>query len=101
MKIHFERTGGFAGMKLKVSLDSETLSQANARQLERLLDSSRFFQQPTTEGPTQTAPDRFHYKVTVESDGGSRTMEASDASLPDEMRPLLDYLTRLSRTHTF
>jgi len=46
MHILFERTGGFAGLKLKASLDAESLPPQQARRLRKLLQQSRFFKLP-------------------------------------------------------
>jgi hypothetical protein len=92
MKIHFERTGGFAGLKLRTTVDSESLPRREAERLERLLARSHFFELPLSlEGRTPGA-DRFHYRVTVESGGRTHTVRTSDAALPEELRPLVEWL---------
>ena len=97
MRIFFERTGGFAAIKLQRTLDSSELAPGEMKRLDNLLKKSRFFELPPRLESTLPAADRFHYKLTVESDQGMRTVEASDASIPAEMRPLIDWLTSLSR----
>ena len=97
MRILFERTGGFAAIKLQRALDSSDLPPGEVKRLDRMLKKSRFFDlPPRLESPTPSV-DRFHYKLTVESDQGMRTVEASDASIPDDLRPLIDWLTSISR----
>lgn len=97
MRIFFERTGGFAAIKLQRTLDSSELPPGEVKRLDNLLKKSRFFELPARlECPTPGV-DRFHYKLTVESNEGIRTVEAYDASIPAEMRPLIDFLTSLSR----
>jgi len=98
MRISFERTGGFAGMKLQRTIDSRDLPPEDAQRLDALLKKSCFFHLPTNLQSLPAAPDRFHYKVTVERDADVRTVEASEGSMPDDMRPLIDWLTRFSRT---
>jgi hypothetical protein len=94
MRILFERTGGFAGRKVEGILDCSALPLAQAHQLSELLRKSRFFDLPTALKVPDPGADRFLYKITVENENGLHTVEASDASVPGEMRPLLDYLTR-------
>lgn len=94
MRIVFERTGGFAGRKIQGSIDSSMLPVAEARRLTRLIEQSRFFELPPVLEPAHPAADRFSYRVTVESEQGRHTVEASEAAVPSPMRPLLDYLTR-------
>ena len=94
MRVLFERTGGFAGAKLQGSVDSSALPPMKARRLKELLRKSRFFDLPSTLGSGQPGVDRFSYKVTVETEQGKHTVEASDAAIPNKMRPLLDFLAR-------
>ncbi len=98
MRVSFERTGGFAGMKLQRVIDSKDLLPADAKRLVALLNQSHFFELPPELKCASSGVDRFHYRLTVEDDERVRTVEASEASVPDEMRPLIDWLTRLSRS---
>jgi hypothetical protein len=94
MRIFLERTGGFAGRKIEGSLDSSTLPLSQARLLSRLLKESSFFDLPPVLESSQPGADRFSYKVTVETEKGSHTVEAGEAAIPGSMRPFLDFLTR-------
>jgi hypothetical protein len=94
MRILFERSGGFAGRKIQGSLDSSMLPISEARRLTRLVEQSRFFDLPPVLEAKEPGADRFNYRVTVESEQGRHTVEASEAAVPGAMRPLLDFLTR-------
>ena len=93
MRVLFERTGGFAGLKLQGILDSAALSRTQARRLKELLRQSRFFELPPLVKSADKGIDRFCYKITVETENGTHTVEAGEAAVPIELRPLLDYLT--------
>ncbi len=97
MKIRFERSGGFAGIKLSRVFDSKDLPPSDAIQLASLLERSHFFELPTELKCASPGVDRFHYRLTVEDEERVSTVEASEASVPDDMRPLIDWLTRRSR----
>jgi hypothetical protein len=97
MRILFERTGGFAGLNLKASLDAESLPPHQARRLRKLLQGSRFFDQPLRLEARVSRPDRFQYRLTVESNNCVHTVQASEDAIPAEMRPLLDWLTATAR----
>ncbi len=100
MRIWFERSGGFAGRRLRGSLDSSSLPETQARHLTELLERSHFFDLPL-KLESASGADRFSYKLTVETPSGSHTVEAGEAAIPPELRPLLDWLTRtLSTTRT-
>jgi hypothetical protein len=94
MRVLFERTGGFAGRKLQGALDSSRLSVPKARKLKELLKKSGFFELPSTLVSSEKGADRFSYRVTVETDDGRHTVETSEAAIPGQLRPLLDFLTR-------
>jgi hypothetical protein len=97
MKILFERTGGFAGLKLQGTLDTSDLPPTQAHHLKELLKKSRFFELPAELELQSPGPDQFNYKVTVENESGRHTVEACDGAIPGEMRPLLDFLARSFR----
>jgi hypothetical protein len=82
------------GRKIHGSLNSETLPTKKARRLNSLLKSSRFFELPVRLEPHLPAPDRFIYRLTIESDQGTHTIEVSEAALPEDLRPLLDFITQ-------
>ena len=92
MRILYERTGGFAAIKLERIFDSTRLSPTEARHLERLLQKSCFFDLPLELKSTAPGADRFHYKLTVETGQGSRTVEAGESAVPPSLRPLLHWL---------
>jgi len=94
MRVLFERSGGFSGRKIQGSLDSSMLPSSEARRLSRLIEQARFFELPPILESTEPGADRFNYRVTVESEQGRHTVEASEAAVPGPMRPLLDFLTR-------
>jgi hypothetical protein len=94
MKIELERSGGFAGIKLKRSLDSADLSPSQAKRLENLLESAQFFDWTPERNKPDQGPDRFHYRLTIEAERGTRTIEVGEASLPLSMRSLLHWLEK-------
>ncbi len=97
MRISFERTGGFAGLKVQRVVDSKDLRPEEAERLAVLLRKSHFFDLPDRLEAASQGADRFHYRLTVENDEGTRTLEASEASLPEEMRPLIQWLSGRGR----
>ena len=94
MLIILERHGGIMGRKIRGSLNSEALPPQQARRLTSLLKRSRFFELPIQLRPDLPAPDSFTYRLTIESDQGTHTIEVSEASLTDDIRPLLDFLSQ-------
>ena len=94
MRIWFERSGGFAGLRLEGSLDTSSLPEKQAKHLAELLERSHFFDLPL-KLKSASGADRFSYKLTVETPSGSHSVEAGEAAVPPELRPLLVWLTRM------
>jgi hypothetical protein len=97
MRVQFERSGGFAGMRAEATIDSDDLSQAQARELQDMVSAANFFSLPSKMEDSSGA-DRFQYRVTIESEGQRHTVECGEESAPESLRRLLEYITRLARS---
>ena len=96
MRIIFERSGGIMGLKSSLTIKLDDLPLDQAETWRRLLDESNFFKL-TENPPTRPNPDGFQYTLTVETDTAKRTVHTSDTSAPEELRPLLQELSRRAR----
>lgn len=94
MLIHFERTGGFAGLRTAVNLNTDTLPQDESHKLQEMVDTAGFFNLPEKFPIPKRGADYFVYRLTVEKDGRKHTVEVSEPAAPAELRPLLQYLTK-------
>ena len=97
MRIIFERSGGFMGLKSSLTSDLNELPLDQAVTLRRLLDESHFFTLSENPPPTHSAPDSFQYTITVETDTAKHTVLTGDATAPEELRPLLQELSQRAR----
>lgn len=98
MRIQFERTGGFAGMRLAVELTEDDLSEDELKALQTALQQADFFTLPRkSTGGGQ--PDRFIYKITVEIETSSHTVEMGEGDIPEKVQPLIQQLNLLARQH--
>ena len=96
MHVHFERSGGYAGLSLGSDFDSANLSPEETSELTRLVDESCFFEQPELIS-TQSGADRFHYAITVDTGTQKHSIEFDEAGTPECLRPLLKWLTLAQR----
>jgi hypothetical protein len=109
MRIHFERSGGFANIRLSAEADTDarelifgaarvkrSLSAEEARKLEEMVKAADFFNSPAAATRPAQGADRFQYIVTVEVGGKRHTVQTSEAVAPAGLRPLLDFLTKLA-----
>ena len=91
MRLQFERSGGFGGIRLTAELDTDqlhviygatrvqrALSPEEARYLERLVESSDFSALPARMSSATRGTDRFLYVIMVESAGKRHTMQTTD-----------------------
>jgi len=91
IRIHFERSGGFAGMRMMGTVDSDSLSPQEEHELLDLVEAAGFFQLPEKITSPEPGGDRFSYKLTVETEGERHTVEVSDEGAPAALRPLLKW----------
>ncbi len=96
-RIKFERTGGFAGMTIARDLKPDDLSEEQVHKLSELLDDLEFENLPEQMTGSESMPDEFTYTITVETRRGEHTVVTGDASAPEKMQELLQFLNRLAR----
>jgi hypothetical protein len=97
MRIDLVRTGGFAGMRVATTVNTETLPPDEAHALRESVDAARFFDLPSVAASPAPGADRFHYKITVELEGRRHTVELGEAAAPEALQALLERLTALAR----
>jgi hypothetical protein len=67
MHIEYVRSGGFGGIRLTGSFDTENLPPEQAATLGKLIDGASFFRLSEQIKPTLPVPDQFEYRVTISS----------------------------------
>ena len=84
------------GRKVSATIDLDDLPDEQAELLDDLLDEADFFELP--DDLTKPAiPDAFTYNITVFNDDKQHSVRVSDATAPDDLRPLLDELSKQAR----
>jgi hypothetical protein len=96
-RIRFERTGGFAGLRLAANFDVDELSEDQVRTLTDLLDDLDFAELPDKLSSDSAPSDEFTYTITVESRKWSHTVITGDTPDDEKMHELLEILNRLAR----
>jgi hypothetical protein len=98
MRIFFERSGGFAGLRLSTSVDTRSLDPAEAERLELEIEQADFFHLPARIHSASGGADRFEYHIAVEQGIRNHTVEFGETTLPGALRPLVEHLEQLVRT---
>ncbi|XGV95156.1 MAG: protealysin inhibitor emfourin [Leptolyngbya sp. BL-A-14] len=90
MHVTLERSGGFTGIPLTLTLDTATLSSEQVTQLRHLVEVADFFH--VSAPPIQGQPDRFEYTITIQDGDRVRTITVGEAAMPEPMKTLLQWL---------
>ena len=95
MKIEFRQSGGFTGLTKFLKIDSDKITAQEEKSLKSLIDQSEFF---TLKEPAHRAiPDDEQIFIAIESKGHSRNIFLGKSELPDDLKPLVKYLTKLAK----
>ena len=102
MKIHLERSGGFAGMTNSATVDTQALAPKDAKELQNLIQKSKLFersgksaQQPGRNAITKKgAADYFTYKITIQNGDKEQSMECNDVDMQSDVKGLVDFVTK-------
>lgn len=98
MRVFFERSGGFAGLKMSVEIDTDTLSDDEANLLRQQVSQADIDNLPKPGSIPSHGADRFQYVVKVETDDGKvHSATARDGAIPAALQPLLDFLQKKAR----
>jgi hypothetical protein len=94
MQIVIERSGGFAGMSRIQSFSTDDMPAEDAQKLRDLVDASGFYELPSVIHSDKPVPDAFRYKITVDSERGSHTVEVDEGAVPPRLQPILNWVKR-------
>lgn len=94
-KINFERTGGFAGIRLTAEIDVDSLPEDQKEEILEILDEADFDELPEKLSGKMPMPDEFVYNITVNTEHQVLTGESS---LPEDLQPLIEILERIAKS---
>jgi hypothetical protein len=93
MKIHFQRSGGLAGVVMEAVLDTASLPAEKAGELEKLVQSANVFSAPENLVGPQGSADDFQYRIAIEDGARRHSIVLDGQATPAEMKPLVRWLT--------
>ncbi|MFC4071104.1 protealysin inhibitor emfourin [Actinoplanes subglobosus] len=96
VRAELRRTGGFRDRSLRVVLDSATLPRDQAAQLARLVEQIDLTRVGAEIGAASDA-DLTRYQLAVEYGGRHWRGTVAEPCVPEELRPLLRFLTSAAR----
>jgi hypothetical protein len=94
MKITITRSGGFAGISKSFSADDNALNETDSKKMKELIQNSNFFEMPSKSSVPQRggAADLIVYRITVEEDGKSHTIERTESTIDPSLKSLVKLL---------
>jgi hypothetical protein len=98
MKIQLERSGGFTGIPLRSSIDTDLLESDESKNLTAMVESAGFFDLPARIPPANVGADRFSYKLTIDDKARSHSVEFNEANAPESLSSLIQRVTLLARS---
>lgn len=93
MKIHFERSGGFAGITNKSEINDRNLPLKEQKQLEELLKNIKNMKFEESNQKKKGA-DCFQYHIIIEDDNQKYVIDANENQMDSELRRLVDFLEK-------
>jgi hypothetical protein len=97
MRIHFERAGGFTGIRLKADVDTDALPPEEAKAWQALVAKAQLGQIRQSSGADSPIRDAVEYSLTVEDGGKRSSVRMTDETLPPSASPLIDRLLALAK----
>jgi hypothetical protein len=94
-----ERSGGFTGIPLRGEFDTLKLPPGKGETLRGLVDAAGFFALPASIPARSGGADRFQYRLTVEEEGRSHTVQVGEGDASPELLDLIQELTILARSN--
>lgn len=77
--------------------DTTTMNSDEIQQLEQMVAAADFFNLPSHITSNSPQPDRFQYNLTIEQAGQRHSVEVGETTVPNQLRPLLDWMDERSR----
>ncbi len=97
MRVSFERSGGFAGITMRTTIEEKDLAPDEAQKLRQLVEGVDFFNLSKRMMPRSPRPDRFQYELSLEESGREHTVTMSEETLPEKLKPLVSWLMEKAR----
>ncbi|NWG33665.1 MAG: hypothetical protein HXY42_04425 [Chloroflexi bacterium] len=96
-KIKFERTGGFAGIRVATEIEIEDLPEEQRNEILELLDDMDFEELPAKLSGGLPVSDEFVYSIVVEAGEEEYQIVAGESALPQDLQSLIELLEKQAK----
>jgi len=97
MRITFTRSGGFAGVRLRATVNDEELSAEACAQLRQLVSAADCFRLPGKITADRKQPDRFQYELLIEDGERQNSILVDEEAASPALLALLEWLADVAR----
>ncbi len=97
MRISIERSGGFAGITMKTTVDEKDVAPDEALKLRQLVEEADFFNLPRKIVSQPPQPDPFQYELKLEEKGRQYAVSVGEEVMPEKLKPLVSWLMGKAR----
>jgi len=97
LRISIERSGGFAGLTMRTTVDEKEVAADEALKLRQLVEEANFFNLPGKIVSRSPQPDRFQYELRLEEKGRQYAVMVSEEVMPEKLKPLVKWLMEKAR----
>lgn len=92
LTVAFTQSGGFAGINKGVEIIFADLAPSAQQKLQKLVEESDILKSADIKKLNQSARDVFVYGFKVNTDKGMHQAQFDDTTMPDQYRPLMEFL---------
>jgi hypothetical protein len=92
LRISIVRSGGFAGITMRATVDEKDLAPDEALKLRQLVKEADFLHLPGKIVSRSPQPDRFQYELRLEEGGPQYAVRVSEEVMPEKLKPLINWL---------
>jgi hypothetical protein len=97
LRISIERSGGFANITMRTTVDEKDVAPDEALKLRQMVAEADFVHLPGKIVSQSPQPDRFQYDLKLEDSGRQHTVTVSEEVLPEKLKPLVRWLMEKAR----
>jgi hypothetical protein len=102
VRVQYQVDGGLAylpGLRKPITIDPASLPEDDRRELDRLIDAARFFEQPARSAKPPRGADYQQHTLTIEAGDQRHTVQMADPIEDSALRELLEFVrSRATRT---
>lgn len=97
MIIHVEQSGGFAGLKKRMEVDTNKIPKGDAVMIKKLVDSSDLNKNSlvSSKKPLKGAADYYTYEITIREGTKNQVIRCEEYSIHDNLKKLISYVEKV------